>query len=75
MNDILPLGIIVILGIIFIISYFIFIELKINWKLLRTAKKEKEFIDVEKEFDRNEAIIRGLNFFHNQTAMNSRGKN
>ncbi len=75
MNDVLPLGLMVIIGIFSIITYFIFIELKMKWKFLRTARNENEFIKREKEYDRNEAIIRGLHFFHQQTAMNQNSKN
>lgn len=71
MNYILPLGITIGLGILFIISYFIFMELKINRRMLKIAKEERELLRVEKEYDRNEAIRRGLLFFQHNFALNS----
>lgn len=73
MNYLLPLGITIGLGILFIISYFIFMELKINRRMLKTAKEEKELLRAEKEYDRNEAIRRGLLFFQQHFAVNSNG--
>lgn len=63
MNYMLPLGITIGLGVLSIISYFIFMEWKVKRRLIKIVEEEKELLRTEKEKDRNEAIRRGLQSF------------
>jgi len=70
MNYLLLLAIITGSGIISLITYFIIKELKINRRLSKIAREEKALLRAEIEYDRNEAIRRGLLFFRQHIAVN-----
>ncbi|PKL84079.1 MAG: hypothetical protein CVV24_01530 [Ignavibacteriae bacterium HGW-Ignavibacteriae-3] len=70
MNHLLPFGIILGTGILSMISYFIFTELKLKRKLIKIVEEEKESLRIEKEKDRNEAIRRGLESFQKHFRIN-----
>ncbi len=66
MTEIIITVILLSLGVVFLISYIIYIELRKNQVLQRLNKQGREIIRVEKELDRTDFFKRGLYLLNNE---------
>jgi hypothetical protein len=66
MTEISIAGILLVLGVVSLISYVIFIELRKNHGLHRANKRGRKIIREEKELDRTDAIERGMHVLNSE---------